>query len=98
MKIPINIGVLCDLIELICASTVLANTLRRNQSFHGITLPRSWARRYIPVDIANPKAVTILHKLFYPLRELLESIFTGVGAGECRFPGTKKKFFILIAS
>jgi len=46
----------------------------------------------MPVDAAN-QAVTInlFYKLFYPLRELLESILTGVEAGEYHSPATKKE-------
>jgi len=54
----------------------------------------------MPVGVANQAVnINLFPKLFYHLEGLLESIFTGVEAGECHSPAAKKKnILVLIAS
>ncbi|RDB28998.1 TPR and ankyrin repeat-containing protein 1 [Hypsizygus marmoreus] len=81
--LPINVSVLCDLVEFLCTSIVVSYTLwANNGSFHGITLPRSWLQRHMKEPGLNePKDTHLLRLLVEPLGHLLEVIYTGVGAG-----------------
>lgn len=88
-RFSINISLLCDWIELLCSSAIFAHAARYRHGFHGITGPWSWVLRHTSSDV-NELAMKhfngiLLQKLSGDLKELLEIIFTGVGAGHLLF-------------
>ncbi|KAF5377280.1 hypothetical protein D9615_006447 [Tricholomella constricta] len=85
-KLPINISVLCDFIEHLCASLVISERLRQQGTFHGLTLPRSWLLRHIKEpEKAKAKDTNLKNLLIHQMPDLLESIYSGVGAGYLLF-------------
>ena len=84
-KLPIDIGVLCDFLDFLCASSIIAVGLKRKQGVHGIELPCSWLARFMPIDksfVEKTSSIPLWQKLLTDLRKVLKSIYTGVGGGE----------------
>ena|SRR6266702_3246669 len=83
-KIPVEVTMLCRLLELVVGSFVIAWSFKRTRSLHGVTLPRSWilenVRKLHKVQNkdAHPHFAWTTTGLF---RDLLENIYTG-SAGE----------------
>ena len=79
-KVPIDIGVLCDLMDNLCASMIVTIRLRSG-TLHDVTMPKSWLLRVIPKCEALRSKDTRLSTLYkMHLRELLERIYTGDNA------------------
>lgn len=85
-KLTLNIGVLCDLVELLCALIAITHRSSRKQGLHGITLPRSWIMRLNALvdlaDLVKPISLNLFRLLYSPFKDILECIYTGVGAGD----------------
>jgi hypothetical protein len=83
-KLPVEVTMLCRLLELVVGSFVIAWSFKKG-SLHGATLPRSWilenVRKLDRVQNkdAHPHFAFTLAGLF---RDLMESIYTGNGIGE----------------
>jgi len=84
-KIPIEITVLCRLLELIVGSYIMASALKTTRSLHGVTLPRSWILENIQKlyriqnkDVRLDAAWGMMN-LF---QDLLERVYSGNDAGE----------------
>ncbi|KAJ3739795.1 hypothetical protein DFH05DRAFT_1546449 [Lentinula detonsa] len=75
--VPIEIGLLCDLLETLCRSLVLAICFDRDINIHNVTLPRSWLMRPICVEAERMKNFSMLHDLITPIGDLLAQIYTG---------------------
>ena len=88
-KIPVEVTMLCRFLELVVGSFVMAWSLNRTRSLHGVTLPRSWilenVRNLHKVQNkdAHPHFAWTTTGLF---RALLENIYTG-SAGERSIDG-----------
>ena len=84
LKLPVEVTMLCRLLELVVGSFVIAWSFKKG-SLHGATLPRSWilenVRKLDRVQNmdAHPHFAFTLAGLF---RDLMESIYTGNGIGE----------------
>lgn len=80
--LPIDIFVLCDVIDYLCGSTIL---VRVNYSLHNITLPRSWfitlLRRLKRESQGVEFEMNQLGHLISSIRQLLDRLQAGVAAG-----------------
>ncbi|KAI0638791.1 hypothetical protein C8Q77DRAFT_1044775, partial [Trametes polyzona] len=47
-RLPIDISVLCDFMDNLCASLVVATRLKTGRTLHDVILPKSWIARVIP--------------------------------------------------
>ena len=87
-KIPIDIGVLCDLMDHLCASMIFAIRLRNaNNTLHDIMLPKSWLLRLVPQCNILRTRVTLLSIVYIRnMRDLLEQVYTGDSFGKPPLP------------
>ncbi|KAH9992492.1 hypothetical protein BJV74DRAFT_397873 [Russula compacta] len=79
-KIPVELTVLCRLLELIVGSIVMAWAFNRTRSFHGVTLPRSWILENLQKldKVQNKRArADTAWALTAPFRDLLECVYSG---------------------
>ncbi|KAG5636543.1 hypothetical protein H0H81_007673 [Sphagnurus paluster] len=84
-KIPINVSVLCDFIEYLCASLAASAVCARG-SFHSLALPRSWLYRQIrEPEKAKGKDTQSRLFLVVTMAALLETMYTGAGAEHLLF-------------
>ncbi|KAE9400954.1 hypothetical protein BT96DRAFT_620070 [Gymnopus androsaceus JB14] len=75
--VPIEINLLCNLLEKICRSLVLAIACQRDDKIHNVTLPRSWLMRPISVEAERRRQVSMLGTLVSgPIRNLLDQIYS----------------------
>lgn len=80
----IDISVLCDFAENLCASLVILERFQRTSTPHNVTLPRSWFLSWPkfvrPSNGTNPEAYTIFVD---SMVVLLRQVQTGLQAGRC---------------
>ncbi|KAJ3758111.1 hypothetical protein EV360DRAFT_83381 [Lentinula raphanica] len=80
--VPIDISLLCDLLEKLCRSLILVSCSHRDTKPHNITLPRSWLMKPICVEEERRKGFSqLLHVLIRSIGELLAQIYNGRYAG-----------------
>lgn len=82
-KIPVEITVLCRLLELLAGSIIMASAFKRKGSLHGVTLPRSWILENVQKlhRVQNKDAsVSFVWKILTPLRDLLERVYSSTDA------------------
>jgi len=75
----IDVGVLCHLIEYICASFAIAYKFRWSSSLHDLTLPRSWLVALSRDDSLRNRQTHLIPLLLESMEQLLESIYSGTG-------------------
>lgn len=80
-SVPIEIGLLCDILERLCRSLVLASSSSRDLKLHNVTLPRSWLMKPICVEEERRKHFSQLPNLIIPIGDLLAQVYTGRFAG-----------------
>ena len=79
--LPIDITTLCEVIDYLCGSVILA---RANFSLHNMTLPRSWfitLLRRLKNNTKGAKTI-ILNHLLSSIAQLLDRLQAGPGTGE----------------
>ncbi|KAJ6573822.1 hypothetical protein DFH09DRAFT_1361892 [Mycena vulgaris] len=78
---PINVNVLCDVAEYVCAGLVVADRQRLGP-IHDITLPLSWLVRHFSAAgwSGGYRETSTFWILAQSLSELLEPVYSGVGA------------------
>jgi hypothetical protein len=84
-KIPVELTVLCRLLELVVGSFIMASALKMKRSFHGATLPRSWILENLQKlhRVHNKDAhISVAWGITKPFQDLLERIYSGNDAGE----------------
>ncbi|KAK0232764.1 hypothetical protein IW262DRAFT_1259156 [Armillaria fumosa] len=82
-QLPINIGVLCDLVDFLCSSVIFCGRHPGMALLHDITVPRSWLLRFIEYDLPylNPSMQTnAYHLLLMCTGDLLEQLHGGKGS------------------
>ncbi|KAK0444957.1 uncharacterized protein EV420DRAFT_1721599 [Desarmillaria tabescens] len=82
-QLPINIGVLCDLVDFLCSSVILCGRRPGMTVLHDVTVPRSWLLRFIKHDLPylNPKIqINTFHLLLSRMWDLLEQLYDGNGS------------------
>ena len=82
-KIPVEITVLCRLLELVAGSFIMALAFNWKGSLHGVTLPRSWILENVQKlhRVQNKDAnVGAIREILTPFRDLLERIYSGTDA------------------
>ncbi|KAJ4470931.1 hypothetical protein J3R30DRAFT_3531939 [Lentinula aciculospora] len=75
--VPIEIGLLCDLLEKLCRALILASCSDRDIKLHNVTLPRSWLMSPLCVEEERKKKYCNLLELITPIGDLLAQIYTG---------------------
>ncbi|PBK77543.1 hypothetical protein ARMSODRAFT_949477 [Armillaria solidipes] len=92
-QLPINIGVLCDLVDFLCSSVILCGRRPGMTVVHDVTVPRSWLLRSIKHDLPylNPRIQTnTFHLLLSRMRDLLEQLHDGGNGSEYLLYGTTR--------
>ncbi|KAG6865346.1 hypothetical protein C0993_008151 [Termitomyces sp. T159_Od127] len=79
--LPMNIDDICTLIEHLCTACVISYTKYRKGSLHGTTLPRSWLLHYLNRQDPQVKPRPPFSYLMPRIATLLETIYSGTGAG-----------------
>ncbi|PCH33049.1 hypothetical protein WOLCODRAFT_159800 [Wolfiporia cocos MD-104 SS10] len=83
-RIPIDIVVLCDLLDLLCASIVLRDRYQTTRSFHNVTLPQSWLVRLVDfikrLCIRTTRFKELRDMYLEPISQLMSQIQTGKDA------------------
>ncbi|KAK0245332.1 hypothetical protein EDD85DRAFT_895697 [Armillaria nabsnona] len=93
-KLPINVGVLCDLVDFLCSSVIFCGRHPGMALLHDVTVPRSWLLRFIEYDLPylNPRMQTnAYHLLLMCTEDLLEQLHGGEGS-EYLLYGTSRNF------
>ena len=79
-KIPVELTVLCRLLENVTGSFIMARAFNTKGSFHGVTLPRSWILENVQKlhrvqnKVTNLRVVWVVVTLF---QDLLERVYNG---------------------
>lgn len=77
--LPIDAGVLCDIIDYLCAIGVLVHA---NTTLHNVHLPLSWFRNlFLKVERdpkLKPTVVNSIFKLIKTLRQFINSLHMGI--------------------
>ena len=84
-KVPVEITVLCRILELVAGSYIIASTYNRTRSLHGTTLPRSWILENVHKfnRLQNKGAhPSMLWYMVTPFRDLLERVYSGNDTGK----------------
>ncbi|KAI0641195.1 hypothetical protein C8Q79DRAFT_920041 [Trametes meyenii] len=86
-RLPIDIDVLCDFMDHLCGSLIVAIRLRARGNLHDITLPKSWVARIAHSDIRMLEVQRTRHSVEYKLHfaELLQQVYTGNDAAHLLF-------------
>lgn len=81
-QVPIDISVLCDLLDKVCTWCIGAAYLQHNYSLHGITLPRS-RFHIVPKDIGTLlyQKLDLLVQFIQAVAVLLQRVSSGSEAG-----------------
>ena len=83
-KIPVELTVLCRILELVAGSYIMASAYNRTQSFHAITLPRSWILENVQKINRVKNKYLNSRTLWYmatPFQDLLERVYSGNDTG-----------------
>ena len=80
-QVPIDIGVLCDFMDHLCGSMLVAICLQKKKSLHMLTLPKSWLSR-LADDIEQLRHMRTgqLSGYMDHIPHLLRSVYTGRNA------------------
>ncbi|KIK71556.1 hypothetical protein GYMLUDRAFT_33762 [Collybiopsis luxurians FD-317 M1] len=76
-SVPIEIGLLCDLLEKFCRSYILVGCSQRDAKLHNVTLPRSWLMKPISVEHERRKRFWWLKPMLSHIENLLAQIYNG---------------------
>ncbi|KAK0478174.1 hypothetical protein IW261DRAFT_1482258 [Armillaria novae-zelandiae] len=92
-QLPINVGVLCDLVDFLCRSVILSSRRPGMTVLHDVTVPRSWILRFIKHDLPylNPRVQTnTFHLLLTRMWDLLEQLYDGNDSEYLLYAGTSR--------
>ena len=82
-ELPVDIAALCELLDSLCGSLIVASRTDRANTLHDITMPHSWFRRTLPtIRALKGKSTTLFDWYIKPIEVLLERIYTSIHAGE----------------
>jgi hypothetical protein len=84
-KIPVELTVLCRLLELVVGSFIMASALKMKETFNGVTLPRSWILENMQKlhRVQNKAAhIRLAYEITNPFQDLLERVYSGNDTGE----------------
>ena len=82
-EIPIDLGVLCDFMDHLCGSLLIASRLKAKGDLHDMTLPKSWLLRLSPsIRVLCTKDTELVKIYKKQISSLLEPLYTGQGAGK----------------
>ncbi len=85
-QLPVNVGVLCDLVDFLCRSVILCSRRPGMTVLHDVTVPRSWLICFVKHDLPylNPRIqINTYHLLLTRMWDLLEQLYDGNGSGTC---------------
>ena len=82
-KIPVELAVLCRILELVAGSYIMASAYNRTRSLHGVTLPRSWILENVRKFNGENKYLNsrMLWYMAIPFKALLERVYSGNDTG-----------------
>ncbi|KZT08927.1 uncharacterized protein LAESUDRAFT_811030 [Laetiporus sulphureus 93-53] len=87
-RIPIDICLLCDLLDNLCGALVVERQYQEQSSLHNVVLPMSWLIRAVMWHRRTRNTVTnVLPIYFEPLEQLLEQIYSGLQDNNLRYNG-----------
>ncbi|KZT08921.1 uncharacterized protein LAESUDRAFT_675409 [Laetiporus sulphureus 93-53] len=86
-RVPIDIGVLCNLLDSLCGFLIVSKRLRGQTALHDITLPLSWLLRILPNIQRLHKRTTKISLYIAPMQELLKQMYTGIDAEYLLYEG-----------
>lgn len=76
-RLPVDIVALCELLDNLCGSLIVASRIDRAHTLHDITMPRSWLLRVLPTHhTLAGKGTTLFECYVKPVAALLEQIYT----------------------
>ncbi|KAG7099943.1 hypothetical protein E1B28_001736 [Marasmius oreades] len=80
-QIPIEISLLCDILDSLCKNLILSRFCYYNGSnIHRMSLPRSWLMTPIDIERCGRRNFGFLNVLIEPVVDLLAQIYTGEDA------------------
>jgi len=86
-KIPVELTVLCRVLELVASSYIMASTFNKTRSLHGVTLPCSWILENMQ-KLNGAKNQGADHRILWDVmiqfRDLLERVYSGNDSGRSR--------------
>lgn len=82
--IAIDIGVLCDILDYLCSGLLIARFFQKNNTLHGLTLPKSWLARFMDIGSIAYKQTRHWDQYTARLGLLLRWVYSGGSdAGMC---------------
>ncbi|KAH9855771.1 hypothetical protein C2E23DRAFT_811853 [Lenzites betulinus] len=77
-RLPIDVVVLCDFMDHLCSSLIIARALRSLGTLHGLTLPKSWIARTLPsFPVLRAKSTDLAAQYTWHLRDLVQQVYSG---------------------
>ncbi|KAL4268195.1 UvrD-like helicase ATP-binding domain-containing protein [Pleurotus pulmonarius] len=94
----VNLSVLCDFVESLCAAFVIHNAYERRRTLHGVVLPRSLIAKTLQVKIweQEPKHCVPFNIYTDSVISLLEPLFAGANRYIWHHPGNRNIFIARI--
>ncbi|PBK60033.1 hypothetical protein ARMSODRAFT_966416 [Armillaria solidipes] len=91
-RLPINIVVLCDFLDLLCSSAILCQcgVHPGMPLLHSVIVPHSWLLRFASCDSMPYFNEGTHHTLLEPMRDLLQQLCTGRGCEHLLLYGTSR--------
>ncbi|KAK0444909.1 uncharacterized protein EV420DRAFT_1721414 [Desarmillaria tabescens] len=93
-RFHINIGVVCDFLDLLCSSAILFGVRLETPLLHNMIVPRNWLLCFVSYHSSpyvNEEMQTNYYRtLLEPMRDLLEQLCVGRGCEHLLYHGTSE--------
>ncbi|KAI0089815.1 hypothetical protein BDY19DRAFT_86920 [Irpex rosettiformis] len=74
-RLPIDIAVLCNLLEQLCASYVVASRMQKSDSLHNVTLSRKWMMKIVSDEKLRDQEIVLMQMLVNWIPVVLEETY-----------------------
>lgn len=75
-RLPIDVGVLCNLLEQLCASYAIAYRMQKYSSLHNVTLSRKWMMKLASEEKLHNQEINLLQMLVNLIPGVLEETYS----------------------
>lgn len=77
MQLAMDANIVCQMVEQLCATYIVAYKLQRFGSLHDLTLSRKWVLQLHAVETLKTQTTNLLQMLIDLLPDLLWGMYTG---------------------
>lgn len=90
--LALDVNVLCQILEYICALFVLSHRLRRYGTIHDITLTRRWMLSFFNDSTPREQDVKLLGLFLRPMRSLMNEVYFGKAGKQLCYDGYDQQY------